>query len=66
MNAEARQETSDLYSIEKESKAICNTHNCSSAAISVCTGGGSMKPKFMRSLMPSAFSCSTVLVRLVR
>lgn len=36
-------------------------YSCSSEAIRVCAGGGSINPKFRMSWMPSAFSISTVL-----
>ena len=49
-----------------EASGLQPTNSCSSALISVSAGGGSMKSKWMRSLIPSDLSISTTEPRLVR
>ena len=54
--------------VEKKKRLNCYLSECSvsSAMTMASVGGGSMKAKPSRSLMPMAFSCSTVAARLVR
>jgi hypothetical protein len=47
------------------SSSAPRVYNDSMAAIKVYTGGGSIKSKFIKSLIPIAFSINTVLARLV-
>ena len=52
--------------LSPSSSSAPSAYKFSSAVTSVCTGGGSMKSKPSRSLMPIALSVSTVLPRFVR